>query len=129
MGTFQPSVVAAWAARPQSLVGSIMVCSLSGVVVEKSAVWLWSAKVQPSLGSTVAVVDILVLGGGFLGVVPVELLDEIGRVFEIAGGVPGTIGVVETSPLDSILYLVSMASGVEDLFYFPLLLFLDDVTP
>jgi len=56
----------------------------------------------------------------------VELLDEIGRVFEIVGGVPGTIGVVETSPLDSILYLVSMASGVEDLFYFPLLLFLDD---
>jgi len=74
----------------------------------------------------VAVVDILVLGGGFLVVVPVELLDEIGRVFEIAGVVSGTIGVVETSPLDSILYLVSMASGVEDLFYFPLLLFLDD---
>jgi len=127
VGTFQPSVVVAWVARPQLLVGSVMVCSLSaGVVVEKSAVWRWSAKVQPSLGSTVAVVDIIVLWGGFLGVVPVELLYEIGRVFEIAGGVPGTIGVVETSPLDSILYLVSMASGVEDLFYFPLLLFLDD---
>ena len=55
-----------------------------------------------------------------------ELLDEIGRVFEIAGAVPGAIGVVETSPLDSILDLVSMALGVEDLFYFPLLLFLDD---
>ena len=55
-----------------------------------------------------------------------ELLDEIGKVFEIAGGVPGAIGVVETSPLESILDLVSMASGVEDLFYFPLLLFLDD---
>jgi len=33
---------------------------------------------------------------------------------------------MEAGPLDSILYLVSMASGVEDLFYFPLLLFLDD---
>jgi len=33
---------------------------------------------------------------------------------------------METSPLDSILDLVSMASGVEDLFYFRLLLFLDD---
>jgi len=56
----------------------------------------------------------------------VELLDEIGRVFEIADGVLGAIWVVETSPLDSILDLVSMASGVEDLFYFPLLMFLDD---
>jgi len=33
---------------------------------------------------------------------------------------------MEASPLDSILYLVSMASGVKDLFYFPLLLFFDD---
>ena len=36
------------------------------------------------------------------------------------------IGVVENGPLDSILDLVSMASGVEDFLYFPLLLFLDD---
>ena len=55
-----------------------------------------------------------------------ELADEVGRVFEVASRVPGAIGVVEAGPLDSILDLVSMASGVEDLFYFPLLLFLDD---
>jgi len=36
------------------------------------------------------------------------------------------IRVVETGPLDSILDLLSMASGVEDFLYFPLLLFLDD---
>jgi len=36
------------------------------------------------------------------------------------------IGVMETSPLDWVLDLVSMAPGVEDLLYFPLLLFLDD---
>jgi len=63
VGTFQPSVVMAWVARLQSLVGSAMVCSLSvGVVVEKSEVWLRSAKVQPSLVSTVAVVDIFSFG-------------------------------------------------------------------
>jgi len=33
---------------------------------------------------------------------------------------------VETSSLDSILNLVSVASGVQDFFYLPLLLFLDD---
>ena len=123
-GAFHPLVVVA--AMPQSL--GCSVDSLSGsFVVGNSEVWLRPAKVQPSLVSTVAAVDIfLVLGGRLLGVVPVELLDEIGRVFEIAGGVPGAIGVVETSPLDSILDLVSMVSGVEDLLYFPLLLFLDD---
>jgi len=36
------------------------------------------------------------------------------------------IGVVETGRLDSILDLVSMALGVEDFLYFPLLLFLDE---
>jgi len=33
---------------------------------------------------------------------------------------------METSPLDSILDLVSMLSGVKDFLYFPLLLLLDD---
>jgi len=33
---------------------------------------------------------------------------------------------METGPLDSILDLVLVASGVEDFLYFPLLLFLDD---
>ena len=33
---------------------------------------------------------------------------------------------METGPLDSILDLVSMVSGVKDFLYFPLLLFLDD---
>jgi len=77
----------------------------------------------------VVVVDIsifLELGCGFLRVFLVELTGEVGGVFKVAGGVPGTIGVVETSPLDSILNLVSMALGVEDFFYFPLLLFLYD---
>jgi len=45
-GTFQPSVVVAWAARSQSLVG--LACSLSaGVVVGNSEVRLWPVKVQP----------------------------------------------------------------------------------
>ena len=77
--------------------------------------------------STVAVVDILlVLGGWFQWVFLVELADEVWRVFEVAGGVPGTVGVVETGPLDSILDLISLASGVENFFHFPLLSFLDD---
>jgi len=42
------------------------------------------------------------------------------------GWIPGTVGVVETGPLDLILDLVSLASPVYDFFYFPLLLFLDD---
>ena len=42
------------------------------------------------------------------------------------GWVPGTVGVVEAGPLDSILDLVSLVAGVEDFLYFPLLLFLDD---
>ena len=54
---FQPSMVVAWAARSQSLVG--LACWLSaGVVVGNSQVRLWPANVQPSLVSTVAVVDI-----------------------------------------------------------------------
>jgi len=47
-------------------------------------------------------------------------------VFEVAGRIPGTIRVVETSPLDSILDLISVVSQVEDFLHFPLLLFLDD---
>ena len=97
------------------------------VVVGNSQVRLRPVKVQPSLVSTVAVVDILlVLRCQLLRIFPVELEDEVGRVFEIAGWVPGTIGVMETIPLESVLDLVSMAPGVEDLHYFPLLLFLDD---
>ena len=69
---------------------------------------------------------LLVLGGRLLQIFLVELDDEVRRVLEVAGRIPGTIGVMEASPLDSILDLVSMALGVEDLFYFPLLLFLDD---
>jgi len=42
------------------------------------------------------------------------------------GKVPGTVWVVETGLLDSILDLISMASGVENFFHLPLLLFLDD---
>jgi len=33
---------------------------------------------------------------------------------------------MEAGPFDSILDLGSVASGIEDFFYFPLLLFLDD---
>jgi len=42
------------------------------------------------------------------------------------GGIPGVVGFMETSPLDSILDLVSLSSEVENFFYFPLLLFLDE---
>ena len=123
-GAFHPSVVVA--AMPQSL--GCLVGSLSGsVVMGNSEVPLRPAKVQPSLVSTVAVVDmLLVLGGRLLRIFLMELEDEVGRLLEVAGRIPGTIGVVEAGPLDSILDLVSMASGVEDLLYFPLLLFLDD---
>jgi len=55
-----------------------------------------------------------------------ELLDDVGRVFEVAGRIPGAIGVVKAGPLDSILDLDPVASGVEDFLKFPLLLFLDD---
>jgi len=75
----------------------------------------------------VAVVDIfLVWRGWFLRVFLVELLDDVGRVFEVVGRTPDAIGVVEAGPLDSILDLVPVALGVEDFLYFPLLLFLDD---
>ena len=39
-----------------------------------------------------------------------ELLNEVQRVLEVAGWVPGVIRVVETSPLDLILDLIPMAS-------------------
>ena len=84
-------------------------------------------KVQPSLASTVAVVDIFLLWRGwFLRVFLMELLDDVGRVFEVAGRIPGAIGVVKAGPLDSILDLDPVASGVEDFLKFPPLLFLDD---
>jgi len=70
MGTFQPSVVVAWVTGPQSLI-CLIVVGHSGAVVS-------SVKVQPSLVSTVAVVDILlILGGKFLWVFLVELPNEI----------------------------------------------------
>jgi len=56
----------------------------------------------------------------------VELLDDVERVFEVAGRITSTIRVVETGPLDSILNLVSEVSRVENFLHFPLLLFLDD---
>jgi len=49
-----------------------------------------------------------------------------GEFFEVVCRIPGAIRVMEASPLDSILVLVLVASGVEDFLYFPLLLFLDD---
>jgi len=119
IGTFLLSVVVAWVTGPQSLVYSLVVQN-SGVVVS-------SAKVQPLLVSTVAVVDILlILGCRFLWVFLVESPDEIRGAFKVMGGIPGVVGVMETSPLDSILDLVSLSSEVENFFYFPLLLFLDE---
>jgi len=56
----------------------------------------------------------------------VELQDNVVLVFEVAGRIPGTIWVVETGRLDSILDLVSVVSRVKDFLHFPLLLFLDD---
>jgi len=120
-GASDPSVLVAWTAMPQSFDCSVVTGILEGELL--------SANVQPSLVSTVVVVDIsifLELGCAFLRVFLVELTDEVGGVFKVVSGVPGKIGVVETGPLDSILNLVSMASGVQDFFYFPLLLFLYD---
>jgi len=115
-GAFHPSVVVALAGMPQLLSCSVSVLAYSALV-----------KVQPLLASTLVVVDIfLVWRGWFLHVLLVELLDDVRRVFEVAGRIPDTIGVVEASPLDSILDLVPLASGVEDFLYFPLLLFLDN---
>jgi len=115
-GASHPSVVVALAGMPQLLSCSVSVLAYSVLV-----------KVQPSLASTVAVVDIfLVWRGWFLRVFLVELLDNVGRVFEVVGQIPGAIGVVEASPLDLILDLFPVASGVEDFLHFPLLLFLDD---
>ena len=55
-----------------------------------------------------------------------ELREDVRQVFEVAGRMTGTIRVVETGPLDSILDLVSVVSRVQDFLHFPLLLFLDD---
>jgi len=55
-----------------------------------------------------------------------ESVDSIRRVFKVAGWLPDTIWVVEACPLDLVLELVSMVSGVEDFLHFPLLLFLDN---
>jgi len=115
-GAFHLSVVVLLAGIPQLLWCSVSVLACLALV-----------KIQPSLASTVAVVDIfLVWRGWFLRVFLVELLDDVVRVFEVAGRIPGTIRVVETSPLDSILDLISVVSRVEDFLHFPLLLFLDD---
>jgi len=69
---------------------------------------------------------LLVLGGRLLQIFLVELEYEVGRVLEVAARILRKTEVVEAGLLDLILDLVSMASGVEDLLYFPLLLFLDD---
>jgi len=115
-GAFHPSVVVALARMPQLLSCSVSVLACSALV-----------KVQPSLALTVAVVDIfLVWRGWFLRVFLVELLDNVRRVFEVAGRIPATIRVLETGLLDSILDLVSVVSRVEDFLHFPLLVFLDD---
>ena len=115
-GAFHPSVVVALVGIPQLLSCSVSVLACSALV-----------KVLPSLALTVAVVDIfLVWRGWFLRVFLVELLDDVGQVLEVVGRIPGTIRVVETGPLDSILDLVSVVSRVEDFLHFPLLLFLDD---
>jgi len=106
-----------------ALVGipQLLSCSVSVLA------YLALVKVQPSLASTVVVVDIfLVWRGWFLQVFLVELLDDDGQVFEVAGRIPGMIRVVETGSLNSILDLVSVVSRVEDFLHFPLLLFLDD---
>ena len=66
------------------------------------------------------------LGCGFLRVFLVELADEVGSVLKVVVRIPAMIRVIEASPLDSILDLVPVASGVEDFLYFQLLLFLDD---
>jgi len=69
---------------------------------------------------------VLVLGCRFLLVFLVELLNDVQRVLKVAGWIPGMIRVIEASPLDPILDLIPVMSGVEDFLYFPLLLFLDD---
>jgi len=113
---FQPSVVVALAGMLQLLSCLVLVLACSELV-----------KVQPSLELTVAVVDIfLVSRGWFRRVFLVEFLDDVVRVFQVAGRIPGTIRVVETGPLDSILNLVSVVPQVKDFLHFPLLLFLDD---
>jgi len=103
---------------PQLLSGS--------VVVGNSGTGLFSVKLQPSVASTVVVVDLLIGRAGLLGVFLVELADDVWSVFKVSGWIPATIGVVEASSLDSILDLGSVSLGIEDFFYFPLLLFLDD---
>jgi len=85
---------------PQLLLGSIVVGN-SGMV---------SAKVQPSVVSMVALLDVLVCRGGFLRVFIVELTDAVLRVVNVLGWVPGSIGIIETCPLDLILDLVPVAS-------------------
>jgi len=95
-GAFHPSMVVALAGLPQLLSCSVLVLACSPLV-----------KVQPSLASPVVMVDIfLVWRRWFLWVFLVELLDDVVRVFEVVGRIPGAIGVVEAGPLDSILDLI-----------------------
>ena len=54
-----------------------------------------------------------------------ESLNGVRGILEVAGRIPGLVGVVKPSPLDSILDLVSVSSRVEDFFDFSLLLIVD----
>ena len=45
-----------------------------------------------------------------------ELTDGGGGIFKDTGWVPGTIQIVEACPLDSLVDLVSVVSGVEEIF-------------
>jgi hypothetical protein len=56
----------------------------------------------------------------------VELGDYVWGISDILRGVPGGIGVVETSPLDSILDFPSMAPGVNYFLDFPLFFVIED---
>ena len=114
VGVPHPSVVVA--AMPQSLGVSLQVGSLvdslsDSVVVGNSEVQLRPAKVQHSLVSTVAVVDILlVLRYQPLRIFPVEFAYNLWGVFQVFGWVPSFVWVVEVSPLDLILDLFPVSS-------------------
>jgi len=106
-GALHPLIVVV--VMPQS-VGCSFDSWSGSVVVGNSEVWL-SAKVQPSFVSTVAVADILLIGGCWLfRVFLVQLAYNIWRVFEVFGRVPSLVWVVETGPLNPILDLVPVSS-------------------
>jgi len=95
-GAFHPSVVVALSGMPQLSLLSVIVGSLACSTL---------VKVQPSFVSTVAVLDLVIGGGWFFGVFLVEFAYNLWGVFEVFGQVPGLIRIVETGPLDLILYL------------------------